>query len=263
MQSMKKIIVDIVGPSHINYGLGNQLFQVASALSYAKDHGFTAYFPCLRSPWYGQYTKNIFRKLNTDPIQERVLAYTEPSFYFSQLPVKEESLLISNSYLQSPKYFESNRQHILDTLNLAADEEKYLKDKYESFLSGESCSLHVRRGDYLKSKNYHTCLWDTDYYRQALDLMDAQTVLVFCDDQEWARDQFPQDKFTIVTEEDHLELFLMSYCKNNIIANSTFSWWGAWMNKNKDKKVISPAKWFGEAAKISPKDLIPENWITL
>jgi len=260
---MKKIIVDIVGPSHINYGLGNQLFQVASALSYAKDHGFTAHFPCLRDPWYGQYTKNIFRKLNIDPIDEQVFMYTEPSFYFSQIPVKGESILITNSYLQSPKYFESNRQHILNILNLSADEEQYLKDKYEPYLSGESCSLHIRRGDYLNAKDYHTCLWDTDYYKQALDLIDAQTVLVFCDDPEWAKDQFPQDKFVIVIEEDHLELFLMSYCKNNIIANSTFSWWGAWLNTNPEKRVIAPKNWFGFTSGLSAKDLVLEDWVIL
>lgn len=263
MQSTKKIIVDIVGPSHINYGLGNQMFQIAAALSYAKDNGVTAHFPCLRSPWYGQYTKNIFRKLNTDAIEEQVFSYTEPSFYFSQLPVREESLLISNSYLQSPKYFETNREHILDTLVLTADEEEYLKDKYASALSVESCSLHVRRGDYLNAKNYHTCLWDTDYYKKALKQVPSEKVLIFSDDPEWAGHQFPQDKFLVVTEEDYLELFLMSYCKNNIIANSTFSWWGAWMNKNKNKKVISPSAWFGDAAKVSSKDLIPEEWITL
>jgi hypothetical protein len=260
---MKKIIVDIVGPSHINYGLGNQLFQVASTLSYAKDHGFTAHFPCLRDPWYGQYTKNVFRKLNIDPLDEQVFVYTEPSFYFSQIPVKGESMLISNSYLQSPKYFEANRQHILDTLDLGADEEEYLKDKYESILSGESCSLHIRRGDYLNAKEYHTCLWDTDYYKKSLAEASSDTVLVFSDDPEWAKHQFPQDKFVIVTEEDYLELFLMSYCKNNIIANSTFSWWGAWLNKRKDKKVISPSNWFGDAANISSKDLIPPTWTVL
>jgi len=260
---MKKIIVDIVGPSHINYGLGNQMFQIASALSYAKDHGFTAHFPCLRSPWYGQYTKNIFRKLNTDPIEEQVFVYTEPNFYFNPIPAKQESILVTNSYLQSPKYFEKNRKQILNTLSLAADEEEYLKDKYDSVLSGESCSLHIRRGDYLNAKKYHPCLWDTDYYKKALELVPSDNVLIFSDDPAWAKQQFSQDKFLVVTEEDYLELFLMSYCKNNIIANSTFSWWGAWMNKNKHKKVISPSTWFGDATKICSKDLIPNEWITL
>jgi hypothetical protein len=67
----------------------------------------------------------------------------------------------------------------------------------------------------------------------------------------------------IENEQDYIDLYLMSLCENNIIANSSFSWWGSWLNKNKEKKIIAPSKWFGKKINHDTKDLIPKEWIVM
>ena len=87
--------------------------------------------------------------------------------------------------------------------------------------------------------------------------------LVFSDDIEWCKQVFDDDFNFIEGEEDYVDLLLMARCKHNIIANSSFSWWGAWLNRNNNKRVIAPKKWFGSVANLDSKDLLPKGWITL
>jgi len=119
--------------------------------------------------------------------------------------------------------------------------------------------LHVRRGDYLQLPTHHpTCT--IDYYHKALANFDGK-VLVFSDDIDWCRKTFQDPRFEFVKGNlDYIDLYLMSMCKNNIIANSSFSWWAAWLNDNKDKKVIAPKKWFGPAISHNTMDLYPKKW---
>jgi hypothetical protein len=103
---------------------------------------------------------------------------------------------------------------------------------------------------------------------KAIKHMDQDSVfLIFSDDIYWCKQNFPDlpEKFVFIDEnKDYEELFLMSKCKNNIICNSTFSWWGAWLNKNDQKKVVAPAKWFGSAYDhYNTNDLYCENWIKI
>ena len=95
------------------------------------------------------------------------------------------------------------------------------------------------------------------------ELLDfKQQGLVFSDDIDWCKGVFRGDRFTFIEgEKDYIDLYIMSQCKNNIIANSTFSWWGAWLNKNKNKKIVAPKKWFGSLISHNTKDLIPKEWI--
>jgi hypothetical protein len=253
------VTANIQGPGASNYGLGNQLFQIAALLSYAKDHGFQATFPCLQDSQYGGYTQNILRKVNTEPHPVTNAYYREPSFTFSPMPKMNTSFCVVGSYLQSEKYFKNNRDLILDTFSMTQDEESYLRSKYD--LDNSPVSIHVRRGDYLDNENYHTNLMRGDYYDKARELFKDRPIIVFSDDPDWAREEFPE--YTVAEEVDYLELYLMSLCDNNIIANSSFSWWGAWLNKNPRKKVVAPKNWFGERHAHDTKDLIPSDWILL
>jgi len=120
-------------------------------------------------------------------------------------------------------------------------------------------SLHVRRTDYVQKAGFHPPC-SMEYYEKALSIIEGN-VLVFSDDLDWCKETFLGDRFTFISgNRDYQDLFLMSMCKNNIIANSSFSWWGAWLNTNLNKKVIAPKKWFGPHLKESSDDIYPNTW---
>ena len=134
-------------------------------------------------------------------------------------------------------------------------------------------SLHIRRGDYVSNpvtNNYHgTC--SLAYYKKAVLLLKEKienpSFFIFSDDLLWARENldFINDMTFIDLDKsipDHEEMHLMSQCKHNIIANSSFSWWGAWLNENSDKIVIAPKKWFSDNT-INTEDLIPAKWMRI
>ena len=92
----------------------------------------------------------------------------------------------------------------------------------------------------------------------------CENFIIFSDDIKWCKNNFIGDKFTFIEgEKDYIDLWLMSLCNHNIIANSSFSWWGAWLNQNPNKKVIAPINWFGPEKKLNPKDIYCKNWIKI
>ncbi len=133
-----------------------------------------------------------------------------------------------------------------------------------------SVSLHVRRGDYLQSGAYVAC--SGDYYRAALHRVTevtgtSPTIYVFSDDPAWARDNIdlPHEKVVVDfngRDSDYEDLRLMSLCRHNIIANSSFSWWGAWLNANPAKVVVAPKRWFAATHAQNP-DILPKGWLSL
>ena len=261
---MSNIITsDVIGPSPGCAGIGNQLFQIASVLSYSKDNGHKAIFPIIKSPNHGGYFNNFLRRLCTDDFEGPACVFTESSFDFKPIPVIDKSVVIKNSYLQSHRYFQHNRDHILKMFEMTDEDLNYLKSKYkvDEFTTG----MHIRRGDYLELpySNYHADLTSTDYYERALDLLKPSNLLIFTNDKEWARERYPGH---VIADEDkdYMEIYLMSLCQNNIIANSSFSWWGAWLNNNQDRKIVAPTKWFGPLnAHLSTKDMHPKDWILI
>jgi len=176
------------------------------------------------------------------------------------MPYKNKA--IYHGYFQTEKYF-TNRNLIL---NLFEPSDFVLSnlEKYKDILQGNTCAIHVRRGEYSlnpQSKHYTK---DMAWYNSAMGIINAEHYIVFSDDIEYARQNFIGDKFIFVEDKDYIELFLMSLCKHNIISSSSFSWWGAWLNKNDNKKVIAPAKWFGTIeSNYLDIDIVPESWIKL
>ncbi|MEI8033177.1 MAG: alpha-1,2-fucosyltransferase [Chlorobiaceae bacterium] len=138
--------------------------------------------------------------------------------------------------------------------------------------NSKSVSLHIRRGDYVhnaRTNNYHG-LCPLEYYQKAVRLVEEKVVTpsfyVFSDDVAWAKEHLKiNHPVTFVSDgklKDYEELVLMSCCQHNIIANSSFSWWGAWLNKNPGKIVVAPKQWFANR-QISSKDIIPDRWIMI
>lgn len=232
-------------------GLGNQLFQIATTTALALRNKDTACFDIdshkigLQGRNASTYISNIYEKLINNKIETNNF-FNQDGFHFSDIPYSENLKIIG--YFQSEKYFSDFRAEILDLFEPNDEVKSYISNKYGNIFNNKTCSLHVRHGDYLHLANNHPPL-QMKYYQEAIKYFDENTLfLVFSDDIEWCKSVFRGDNFLFIeNEQDYIDLYLMSLCENNIIANSSFSWWGSWLNKNEDKKVIAPSKWFGKS----------------
>jgi hypothetical protein len=179
-------------------------------------------------------------------------------------------------YWQSEKYFSANKKLILDEFEIKVSP-SYLNQRVISDISREnsSVSLHIRRGNYvnIESVNKVHGVVSLDYYYKAIKIIEAKILdpkfFVFSDDIDWVKSNFKIDNrvsYIDINDDkhDYEDLRLMSLCKHNIIANSTFSWWGAYLNRYIGKIVIAPDRWFVEDTKnVESRDIVPSNWIRL
>ena len=151
-------------------------------------------------------------------------------------------------FFQSEKYFSKYRQELLDIFAPPSQTVDELRAKYGFILDQPNCAIHVRRGDYLHRTQYNP-VCSPDYYRSAIELFDRDTkFLVFSDDLDWCKQIFKSPSCTFSEHVDEvMDLYLMSMCSHHIIANSSFSWWAAWLNRNPHQRIIAPKKWFGSA----------------
>jgi glycosyltransferase involved in cell wall biosynthesis len=251
--------------SKLSGGLGNMLFQVAAGYSLAKKHGIEyKLYPEHSATLHNhpkQYLDTIFSKL---PIVNSVDGFStirEQQFEYSPLSLTNDRITLLDGHFQSYKYFEREVDSIRE---LFAPSQEMVEKLTNKFKPKDAVSLHVRRGDYTTLSQYHHNL-SIDYYLNALDYFKSYRVLVFSDDIDWCKSSFKGDRFTFVEGQSDLEdLYLMSMCAHNITANSTFSWWGAMLNQNKNKQVVCPNKWFGSQNEtLATYDLFPPEWICL
>ena len=259
-------------------GLGNCLFQIAAALSLGWDNQdedvyFSSYsVSCTPRPekekiWYTTILKDI-KQIANKPIIQYV--YREPSLLYNKIPYQKNIELIG--YFQNEKYFSKYKDKIINFFN---DYKKNILNKLNLVLNQTSkpkIAIHVRRGDYLQMSDFHTILSHTDYYEKALNEIsnkiniDDYALYIFSDDINWCNSwdllKKYKDVYYISAEVDVHELYLMSLCEHNIIANSSFSWWGAYLNENKDKIVIYPSNkyYLGQDVKI---DISCDGWTAI
>ena len=264
------ITCDVLGHGPANNGLGNQMFAIATTLSLAIDNNDVAVFPDLNEPHYNFYARTIFHKLDTGINKNFVQNHYKERPYTSTIYEKipyQENLCISGHF-QSYKYFDQNKDKIKQIFTLPEFLTESIEEKFFDIIdSDNSVSIHIRRGDYLDLKGHYAFL-DEEYYRQALDIIkDYSKIVVFSDDIEWCKNVslFKNKQVLFIENQlDIIDLYLMSRIKNNIIANSTFSWWAAFLNCNENKKVIAPLKWFGPKRSRDnikeTKDLMPPSW---
>ena len=252
-------------------GLGNQMFQIATTYAYAKRFNFTPKFDFNRCVTSHQgfssqkYLNNLFKNLvdlDTSKINFNNY-FKEPKHSFTPIPKYNNNLFL-DGYFQSEKYFKDFKTDIKNIFKL--DEKYYEKiNKFITTLPNQDnlTALHVRRGDYLKFPGIHD-VCTLEYYNEAMDIIGDGSFIVVSDDMDWCKRNINGKNVYHSPFTDELEdLYLMSMCKNNIIANSSFSWWGAWLNDNKDKKVIAPKIWFGVSGPKEQDDIIPEEWIKI
>jgi hypothetical protein len=215
-------------------------------------------------------TRKIVNKLGFKVLSN----YQEQNFSFDEKIGKEVISYYYDGYWQSYKYFNNHIDIIKDSFIF---QENVLNIYNLSILhnirGNESCSIHIRRADYLSKNalNFHgTC--NLDYYQKAVDFICSKIksiqFFIFSDDYSWAKENIKvtvENSFLIEGnhyENSWIDMFLMSQCSHNIIANSSFSWWGAWLNKNPNKIIISPQDWFAEKS-INTTDLLPKDWVLL
>lgn len=260
----------MIGFNHLgNLGqLGNQMFQYASLKGIADKHGYQYCIPKnsvvtdalgnkLRTELFDVFNLNVnIQKIETDQYLQ------EPSFNYSENFVNSCPDNVSLwGFFQSEKYFKHIEKEIRKDFTfkdeIVEDCENIIKDIFD-----DPIALHIRRGDFLinSGNHYNQSL---EYYENALSEFDFdRQVVIFSDDPKWcmSQDLFFSDRF-IVSESTgpYHDLYLMTQCSDFIIANSTFSWWGAWLANRGN--VIAPKKWFGSNnSHLDTKDLYCENW---
>jgi hypothetical protein len=186
-------------------------------------------------------------------------------FHFEDITLPISDIII-DGFFQSEKYFKNHEKEILELFLPDEKIKTYIETKYSNLFSERTTSIHVRRGDYIRNSSYHF-VQDINYFNDAISIVDSNTdkYLIFSDDIEWCKENFKGDKFIFIeNEKDYIEIYLMSMCSNNITSNSSFSWWGAWLNQNQNKVVIGPKNWFGPSLQsLKTDDIIPNNWIKI
>lgn len=289
------IVTKIIG------GLGNQLFQYAIARHLSIKNNSPLYLDVRAYKEYynlhqyglshfnikGEeadqsildnfiYTSNIFKR-----VKRKI-----KSLFQAKQNIKEESLafnpealkLSGNFYLegywQCEKYFSEIRNVLLKDFEIitpASNENQVLLTTLKK--SNNNVSIHIRRGDYANDEKTRAThgLCSLDYYYKAIDYIKEKLTdchfYIFSDDPQWASDHLKIGENSTLVDfnnatTNYEDLRLMSHCNHHIIANSTFSWWGAWLNTSEQKLVIAPKKWFADAT-ISSSDLIPSSWTRL
>ncbi len=230
---------------------GNQCFQIASVISLALKHNveYTFQRPTDNDVWKVYF--NHFPEINLEGLERQ--CYNEDVYEYKEIPYSC-GLLCLCGYFQSEKYFVEHREQILKAFNF----------KWEP-IKGK-VSLHVRRGDYVEGSPFEPITMD--YISKAVGYFKKygyRKFVVFSDDILWCKENVNSE--TLINCEfeysegrnEFEDISLMSSMEHNIIANSTFSWWGAWLNRNPFKVIITPQKWFDGVN----KDLIPESWIQI
>ncbi|WP_394690972.1 alpha-1,2-fucosyltransferase [Hoeflea sp.] len=282
--------------SRIHGGLGNQLFQYAVGRAVALRTGsellldtraFTGANPFQFDLGHFEIQARVATERELPPAKNRPLAYAwwrrfgrAPRFVREQgLGYNEGIATIgSNSYLhgyfQSQRYFDEIAPTLWQDLTFKQEPRGENARMAERIRSAPSVSMHIRRGDYLNSAKGRSVHGGPDlgFYKRALDQVRQRSgsdpiVYLFSNDPDWVRDNMKMDAELVpVAINDgktaHEDLRLMSLCNHNIIANSTFSWWGAWLNPSLEKVVVAPAKWFSDPDLSNP-DITPPGWLRI
>lgn len=256
--------------SRIQGGIGNQLFQYAYGRHLSLKYKTNFY---LDKSFYN-YQGLPIRVFSLDKFNKTHINFTiEPTrnlpvYKINDTYVYNEAKILNNAhyyldgYWQSEKYFIESEDVIRD--EFTPSDVMMNKLKKTPLIYTNTVSMHIRRTDYLTSNGYHP-VQPIKYYEDAIDIVgEYDHIFVFSDDIQWCKDNLKFNNMIFMEGFDDIEdLFIMSMCKNNIITNSSFSWWSAWLNNNPDKKVIAPNNWFGKDANINTSDLLSEKYIKI
>ena len=261
--------------THICGGIGNQLFQIFNLLNLAKKYNLNYIIEKKDiSPSITHrvtYWNKIFKNINlTDILPNNFQHYKENNNnIFQEIPKFDVDTKLEG-YFQSDKYLNEIRDDIFNYLQLSQKDDKIVENYYQNLKkeSGDKklIFIHVRRGDYVHLSHCHYNL-TMFYYISALTKYDVDKThfVIFSDDLEFCRENLDFLNYkSFIDLDDYLSLFLMSKMDGAIIANSTFSWWGAYLLelKNKDAVIVQPSRWFTNGP-LLPNDRLKNSWITV
>jgi hypothetical protein len=287
---MESITTRLIG------GLGNQMFQYAAGRSLSLRLNFPLQLDAseLNKQTYREFGLHAFQidatlraqaqpkkvhgllrfakwtGISTSTPIERT--YKEPHFHFDPGFLTLHSPCTLEGYWQSEKYFSEHAKTIREEFT-PKDRSPAIQAIEQELQAQCAVSVHIRRGDYIA--NAHTAQYhgscQISYYQKAMDhikgIHPESLFYIFSDDPEWVKKSFPQHHtWNLIESESNqapwIDMWLMSRCKHHIIANSSYSWWGAWLNQSTTKSVIAPKKWFNDSPNDT-RDLIPPTWMQL
>ena len=235
--------------------MGNFLFQAATSMAYAMRHGLEFTVPNFTTDnfWNPVYLPHL-RNPNYNP-GKHLVRYNEPHFHYAEIPFDvswRDSNIFFTGYFQSEKYFKDFRNEIIKAFGYPWEMKKGV------------VAVHNRRGDYLIYHEKHP-YYGEDWIERAMNFFPGYKFRFFSDEIAWAKEKFGhRDDCEFSDGSIEQDLIDISQCEHHINSSSTYSWWGAWLNRNPDKIIVTPEQWFSPNwGGLDVKDVVPENWIKL
>lgn len=277
-------------------GLGNQMFQYAFYKSLEKEfkktkadlHAFKGYtlhngyelerifginlskVPAFLVNIYDpEHQKWHHRRLRKILKLRKAYYYENPIFSYDETIYHDTSNKLYWGYWQNPSYFSNFREELLMDFTFKQQLNQINQKTLFQISESNSVAVHIRRGDYLYNDLLGN-ICDLNYFKQAIELIENSVVkpsfFVFSDDIPWCKEKLSINNGTYIdwngNADSYIDMQLMSNCKHNIISNSSFSWWGAWLNTNINKIVVAPKKWVNDKT-LDTSGVIPNEWIKL
>ena len=273
--------------THVSLGnagrFGNQMFQLAALIGIAEKNGYDIKIPVENTgnpfTFYDLSTQQAeptgMELRNPFDIPDEYFApfadissvvdkrYQEPFFHFKNqtLDIPDNSDI--SGYFQSEKYFKHAEEKVRALFTFRPEIQELAKQELAKVKNdAPRVSIHVRRGDYVANSANHT-VTGMEYYTEVINKFfskEPYRFVVFSDDPEWCKEMF-EGGYIVDINNSYVEMCMMSMCDHHIIANSSFSWWGAWLNSNPKKIVTAPSQWFGPNLRHnSVMDLLPHEW---
>lgn len=262
---------------------GNQMFQLAALVGVAEKHQYEIKIPVENTAnlftffdLAKQQTEATGMELRTPfdipddyfiPFTEISAVvkqrYQEPHFHFNGMVLDIPDNTDISGFFQSEKYFKHAEQKVREIFTFRPEIQQKAKTELNKVKDdAPRVSIHVRRGDYVANSNNHTVI-NMGYYVEAINKFfskEPYRFVVFSDDPSWCKEMF-DGGYVVDINDSYTEMCMMSMCDHHIIANSSFSWWGAWLNPNPKKIVTAPSLWFGPNLRHnSIVDLLPDTW---
>ncbi|HVI45456.1 MAG TPA: alpha-1,2-fucosyltransferase [Chitinophaga sp.] len=289
-----KIVVKIFG------GLGNQMFQYACGYALARRYNaqlcldISAYkvktHQGFEIPRFEGFSEEVLSEDEVLGLFGRFFplklllirkllpngrsVFVEKKFgMYNELPMSG-NLMYLMGYWQSASFFNECAEELREKFVFKLQNLEKNQPILEKMKRNNSIAIHVRRGDYvsIKSNQQYHGVCSLEYYNNAIGLMeeklDSPCFFIFSDDTEWANANldFKGAQVYLVDvnkgSDSFMDMYMISQCNHQIIANSSFSWWGAWLNNHPEKIIVAPEKWFADTSIVS-KNIIPEGWIRL
>jgi hypothetical protein len=273
-------------------GLGNQLFQIFTTMAYCIRYRKKMVLPYSETLEVGisrpTYWDSLLSRIKKNTTSSDTIDYTnevlmhlpqykEPHHHYKEIPLINQDMLLFG-YYQSYKYFEKEKDYVIALLNIHKQQQD-IKTQYSEYFDSNyiTISMHFRLGDYKEKQDYHPIM-PYEYYENSMfnillyrPFTKPYRVLYFCEKEDndvvnshiqRLCEKYDAIEFVKVddTIEDWKQLLLMSCCDNNIIANSSFSWWAGYLNDNPGKFVCYPHTWFGPKAGHDVQDMFPCEW---